>query len=96
MGARVVMYQVEPGMLDAALRHTREVTRPVARRRPGWRSVSIMVDRATGTVRVVSLWDSVEQARAADDDANFVAALPHGQYATGPVTIEYFEVADHE
>ena len=96
MGARVVVYRVQPGMLDAALNHTREVTRPVARRQPGWRGVTILVDHATETVRVVSLWDSVEQARAADADAAFVAALPHAQYAAGPATIEYFEVADHE
>jgi hypothetical protein len=94
MGARVVIYRVQPGMLDVALRHTREVTRPVAQRQPGWRSVTILVDRTTETVRVVSLWDSVEQARAADADAAFVAALPHPQYAAGPATIEYFEVAD--
>lgn len=96
MGARVVVYRVQPGMLDAALRHTREVTRPVARRQPGWRGVTILVDRATDTVRLVSLWDSIEQARAADANADFVASLPHAQYAAEPATIEYFEVAEQE
>jgi hypothetical protein len=93
MHASLVTARVRPGALDDAVRHWRETILPDTLGLPGNRGSTLLLDRATGTIRIVTLDATAADAAAAPGDpghraavAGFVALLAE------PFTREVYEV----
>ena len=93
MIARVLRVQVATDKLDALLETYREDVRPIHAEAVGLRQHYVLVDRATGWVQIIGVWDS------ADDVARIAPVLEPArqrlwaQFGTNPA-IDLFEVAD--
>jgi heme-degrading monooxygenase HmoA len=96
MHARMMTYQVQQGRIDEYIKHSREQTRPAARRRKGWRGVVVLVDPQTHRTHAISLWDTEADMKAALDDSSFFGTLPGHTHAVDGFTTESYEVADFE
>jgi hypothetical protein len=93
MIARVLRVQVATDELDALLETYREDVRPIHAEAVGLRQHYVLVDRATGWLEIIGVWDS------ADDVARIAPVLEPArqrlwaQFGTNP-PIDLFEVAD--
>ena len=93
MHASLVTARVQPGALDEAVRYWRETILPDTRRLPGNLSSTLLFDRATDTIRILTLYATAADAQAAGTHpghraavAGFVALLSE------PFTRELYEV----
>ena len=93
MHASLVTARVQPGALDEAVRYWRETILPDTRRLPGNLSSTLLFDRATDTIRILTLYATAADAHAAGTHpghravvAGFVALLSE------PFTRELYEV----
>jgi hypothetical protein len=76
-----------PDQLDRFTRFVVEALLPELRKRTGYRSLEVFIERATGDVRVVSTWDDSSSRRAAADA--FLPVLRHGaDFQLRPIAIE--------
>lgn len=93
MIARTLRVQVPVDRIDGVLQAYREDVRPIHARAAGLRQHYVLVDRRTGWIEVIGVWDS------ADDLARIAAELEPARQrlwerfgANPPVGV--FEVAD--
>jgi heme-degrading monooxygenase HmoA len=88
MYARVITAQAGPQGLDSFIGIAREQL-PGASQQPGFKGFYVLTDAETGTVVVISLWETREQMPAGIRD--------QGLSATGltPPHLETYEVAMH-
>jgi heme-degrading monooxygenase HmoA len=96
MDARVQTYRVHAGRTHERLWHSEEQTRPAVRRQRGFRALLDLVDHELDRSIIVSLWDSRDELIVGKDNVEFKATLPHGQFASGDVRVEDFEVGRHQ
>jgi hypothetical protein len=68
--ARFSSVDADASRLDESLRRMREDILPRARRIEGWAGAVGMVDRATGKLRLVTLWESEDALRASESAAD--------------------------
>jgi hypothetical protein len=89
--ARISKYSGDPASVDDAMRHVAD-TLPEARALDGWKGIIVMIDRATGMSRVMSLWDSTDALAASETQAAEIrerTAKDAGQQIEG---VERYEV----
>jgi len=93
MHARVTTLQADPNKLEEGIRFFRDQAVPVARQQRGFKGARLLVDRSSGKVQAVTLWDSAETAQAADAVMN--QQRSQGAQTLGAVapTTEVFEMA---
>jgi hypothetical protein len=78
---------VPPPQLEPFARFIAETLLPELHKRSGYRSLEILIVRATGDVRVVSTWDGPAARRAAADA--FVLVLRHAsEFQLRPIAVE--------
>jgi hypothetical protein len=77
--------------MDERLRHSRDLTLPALQRAPGWRGLTILVDRDSHKNITIGFWDSEEEMLASEGE-EYRAALAQHHFAAGDATVEYFEV----
>jgi hypothetical protein len=78
---------VPPDQLDPFARFVAESLLPELRKRDGYRSLEVLIERASGDVRVVSTWDQ-PAARSQAADA-FLPVLHHAaEFQLRPIAIE--------
>jgi len=76
--------------LDGGIRFVREQVAPLLRQQHGYRGMTASVDRASGVLGVLSMWDS-EADREASDSA-LTKTRDEGQHIIGgSMTVETFE-----
>jgi heme-degrading monooxygenase HmoA len=93
MIARVSNIQLEPGKIDAFLDSAR-AARPQVEALPGYSDSRVLVDRKSGRVMVVQLYESEAGARAFESlTAVRERVSAAGGYSLGSVKTEYWEVA---
>lgn len=66
MHARQTTFRVDPSRIDEGIRMFRARLVPVVRQQ-GARGVRLLVDRRTGAVQAISLWESEQAAQTALD-----------------------------
>ena len=64
MIARTLSVQVPTDRLDAVLETYREDVRPIHARAEGLRQHYVLVDRETGRIEIIGVWDSVAAVAA--------------------------------
>lgn len=90
--ARVSTYAGTPETIGDMVRNAEENVLPDARKLDGWKGVIVLVDRATGTSKTVTLWESTAALEASETAADALrqrVAAPAAGEITG---IERYEV----
>jgi hypothetical protein len=93
MFARVATVYSQPDRLEEVIRDVREQTVPVVRLQKGFRGFYLLVDRASGQGKGLSLWETEEEERA----SRLAVAGPRDQAAqqggaSRPPALEFFEI----
>ena len=85
--------EVRPSVLEDVLAILRDKVLPVTQTRAGMKGCSVFVDRATGKVVVLSLWQSQEASRADDTGRLIQQALAElSRYVTSVMATDRYEV----
>src|SRR5205085_9740239 len=92
MYARQTTLQVDPARLEEGIRYFREQTIPTIRQLGG-KGARLLVDRRSGTVHAISLWETAEAAEAAQASMNQNRDRAVQQLGSQAATSELFEVA---
>ncbi len=92
MHARQTMLQVDPSRIDEGIRLFREQVMPVVRQQGG-KGVRLLVDRRSGKVQAISLWETEQAAQAAQTAMNQQRDQAAQQLGGQGATTELFEVA---
>jgi hypothetical protein len=58
MYARLVIGTISPDQLDAAIQLWRDNVLPAVQTKEGWRGVRLLVDRASGKIASMGLWET--------------------------------------
>ncbi|TFG69080.1 MAG: hypothetical protein E4H24_01775 [Thermomicrobiales bacterium] len=93
MIARTLRVQVPVGRIDSVLEAYREDVRPIHERAAGLRQHYVFVDRQSGWIEIIGVWDS------ADDVARIASELEPARqrlwerFGTNP-PLEIYEVGD--
>ncbi len=96
MHARIVTLQGDPSKIDEGIQFYKDQALPPLRQQRGFKGARLLVDRRSGKVEAVSLWESEE---AANGSAPATAqARTQGAQILGstPATMEVFEIAVYE
>ena len=102
MFASVSTYQGPPEQIDEGLRYAQENIVPSLQEVEGFEGVYLLVDRQSGKVLTVTLWESEEALRASEEEANKLRGEHRGRWdqvaaeeAAGPegAGVEWYEVA---
>jgi heme-degrading monooxygenase HmoA len=68
--ARVSTLEGSPEQIDEALRYLREEILPTGKEDPGFKGLIALGDRNSGKTLSITLWDSEEDMRATEKEAN--------------------------
>ena len=64
MFARLTIFRISPDRVDEGTKRYKESVLPATREQKGYRGTNVMVDRNTGNVVTITLWESEEDAVA--------------------------------
>lgn len=92
MWARVSTYRGQPEAIDEDFEYVRDNILPKARQMPGFRGVLGLGDRATGRTMSITLWDSEQDMRASEADADRLRGESTDHTGGTTVGVERFEV----
>jgi quinol monooxygenase YgiN len=93
MIVRIVSVRVTPEHIDEIVGRYREIVRPVHQRSEGLRNHYVLVDRQSGQMRLIGLWDSQEALETALPTLESVREQLWEEFGEDP-TLEAYEVAD--
>ncbi len=85
--------QVAPERIDELVIRYRETVRPVHQQAQGLQHHYWLVDRQTGQIRIVRIWDSREAIEAAGPTLETAREWFWAQFGETP-TLEVYDVAD--
>jgi len=85
--------QVEPERIEEIVSRYRETVRPIHQRSEGLRNHYFLVERQSGQIRIIGLWDSPEALEAALATLEPARARLWEEFGEDP-TLEAYEVAD--
>jgi quinol monooxygenase YgiN len=92
MGVLRVRYQ--PDKVDEAIRIYQDFVVPAVKQQPGFRSMYLVVDRASGTGMAIAIWENEAAARAFETSGILQAdAAKFAAVSAGPPVREVYEVA---
>ena len=102
MFASVSTYQGPPDQKDEGLRYAQENIVPSLQEMGGFEGVYLLVDRQSGKVLTITLWESEEALRASEEEANQLRSEHSGRWDQVPTSeaggqdvagVEWYEVA---
>jgi hypothetical protein len=93
MIARVLRAQVAPDQIEAVIDAYREDVRPIHARAAGLRQHYVFVDRETGRIEIIGIWDAPDDVAAIGPVLEPARQRLWAQFGTNP-PLEIFEVAD--
>jgi len=94
--ARLTTLQADPSKLDEGARYFRQQALPLARQQQGFQGGRFLVDRQSGKVQIVTLWESESAAQgSADAVTQSRAQLVSALGGTNP-TVELLEMVVNE
>jgi len=93
MIVRMASVRVEPERIDEIVGRYRETVRPIHQSSEGLRNHYFLVDRQSGQIRIIGLWDSREALEAALPRLEPARARFWEEFGEDP-TLEAYEVAD--
>jgi hypothetical protein len=97
MFARVTTNQVKPENLEGGIKKFRELIGTTAKRMAGFRGSYLLIDRKTGKMVGIALWERKEDLEAsANAAAQIRSQIFQATAATNSPIIEIYEVAVHE
>jgi heme-degrading monooxygenase HmoA len=90
--------QLQLDKLEEASQLYRESILPEVRQLPGFKGRMVLVDRSTGKVLTLTLWESEADARASGEGSAFMQATvaTFAPFYAAPPVIEIYEVAAQE
>jgi hypothetical protein len=91
--ARVLRVQVPPHRIDAVLEAYREDVRPIHARAAGLRQHFVLVDRETGAIEIIGIWDSAEDVSRIAAELEPARQRLWQRFGTNP-PLRIFDVAD--
>ncbi len=94
MFARISRIEGKPDRIEKGIRDYRDNMVPQAKQMQGFREAYLLVDRKTGRVMGITLWDSEKDLQASTVAANKLRS--QGAQASGsskPPVVEIYEVA---
>jgi quinol monooxygenase YgiN len=93
MIVRIANVQVAPERIDEVVSRYREAVRNVHQQSEGLRNHYVLVDRQSGQMRLIGIWDSQEALEAALPTLEPARERLWSQFEETP-TLEAYEVAD--
>jgi heme-degrading monooxygenase HmoA len=93
MIVRMASVQVAPERIDKIVSRYRETVRPIHQQSKGLRNHYFLVDRHSGQLRIIGLWDSPEALEAALPRLEPARERLWEEFGEDP-TLEAYEVAD--
>jgi heme-degrading monooxygenase HmoA len=93
MIARVLRVDVPPDRIDAVVAAYREDVRPIHATAAGLRQHYVLVNRETGAVEIIGVWDSADAVAAIGSVLEPARQRLWSQFGTNP-PLQIFEVAD--
>ncbi|MHB8575620.1 MAG: hypothetical protein ACYDCQ_09840 [Dehalococcoidia bacterium] len=93
MHARVTTLQADSTKLEDGIRFFRDQSVPVARQQRGFKGARLLVDRRSGKVQAVTLWESAAAAQAAEAAMNQQRSQGAQTLGAATPTTDVFEVA---
>src|SRR3954464_15221504 len=93
MHARITRFEGAPERIDDATRQTEDVWLPKLREIDGFRGVTTLADRSTGTIIAITYWESEDALRASDEKVTDVRKdVSDAVEARSQPTVERYEV----
>ena len=98
MHAQLITSQFKLDKLEEVGQLYRESILPEVRQLPGLKGRMVLVDRSTGKVITLTLWESEADARASGEGSAFMQATvaQFAPFYAAPPVIEIYEVVDQE
>ena len=93
MWARVVRFKEPKERLDEDIRESKEIIREAIKRIPGSRGVYYLVDRETGDVLNVTLWEDEQAMWATEEETARMREESAAKLGATILGIERYEVA---
>ncbi len=95
MYARVVTAQVSPDKVEEGIRLWRDSVMPAARQQKGFKSGRLLVDRKTGKITSVGLWETEADIQASGEGSAYLQEqlAKFASLFTAPPVVEHYEVA---
>ena len=94
MFARVTTAQGKPEQLEAAIRTFKEQIGSTYKKMPGFKGSYFLVDRKSGKIMGIALWETEESLRAINEAATKIrGGVLQAAAATQPAAVEIYEVA---
>jgi heme-degrading monooxygenase HmoA len=95
MHAKVVTFQIKPGMQEEVDRLFREVIVPSARKQKGFRGGMLLTDPDTGKGKSVALWETEEDIRESERSGFYQAwVVKLGDALSMPPVREIYKVSN--
>ena len=93
MHARLTRFDGAPDRIDDAVRQTEDAWLPTLREIDGFRGITSLADRSTGTIVAITFWESEDAMRASDQKITSVRKDVSDAVAVrSQPTPEYYEV----
>jgi heme-degrading monooxygenase HmoA len=93
MHARLTRLEGSPERIDDAVRQTEDVWLPKLREIDGFRGVTTLADRGTGTIVAITYWESEDALRASDEKVTDVRKdVADAVAVRSQPTVERYEV----
>ena len=92
MYARVSTLEGFPQQIDERLRYLREDILPTGKDDPGFKGLIALADRNSGKTLTITLWESEEEMRATEQDANQLRGAWSETSGQQIATVESYEV----
>jgi heme-degrading monooxygenase HmoA len=80
MFASVSTYQGPPDQIDEGVRYAQENIMPTLQEVEGFEGIYLLVDRQSGKVLTITLWESEEAMRASEEEANQLRSEHRGRW----------------
>jgi heme-degrading monooxygenase HmoA len=94
MFARVTTNQIKPEQIEAAVRTFREQVGELSKKMTGFKGSYLLVERQTGKIVGVALWDKKEDLDASERvAADIRSRIRQASAASSTGTVEVYEVA---
>jgi heme-degrading monooxygenase HmoA len=93
MFASVSSYQGPPEQIDQGVRYAQENIVPTLEDVEGFEGVFLLVDRQSGKVLTITLWESEEAMRASEEEADQLRSEHRGEWQQEVAGVERYEVA---
>jgi heme-degrading monooxygenase HmoA len=93
MFASLSTFQGPPDQIDQGVRYAQENIVPTLQEVEGFEGVYLLVERQSGKVLTITLWESEEAMRASEEEAKQLQSEHRGEWRQGGGGVDRYEVA---